>query len=197
MGQYYLIVNLTKREFIDPRKLGIGLKAIEQIASFPSTPQALFALLICSNGRGGGDLAMYNSSEYGPPGREWSPKEPAAEYDGNYTRHEFRAAIGRWAGDRIAVVGDYAEDNDIVPSGYDPASRIYNLCSEENYLDITDLVRDLLAAELGIEYFTERRALRDADGIRQHWESWHYRRDENAAFSVLDEDGQAPTEMQE
>ena len=188
MGQYYLIVNLTKREFIDPRKLGIGLKAIEQIASFPSTPQALFALLICSNGRGGGDLALHDSSNYGPPGRDWSPKEPVAEYDGNYTRHEFREVIGRWTGDRIAVIGDYAEDADIVPPGYDPASRIYGLCSDEEYLDITDLVRPLLAAELGIEYFTERRALRDADGVLDHWESWHFRRDPNAAFSVLDED---------
>ena len=187
MGQYYLIVNLTKREFIDPRKLGIGLKAIEQFASFPGMPQALFALLICSNGRGGGDLALYESSNYGPPGQDWSPKEPVAEYDGNYTRHEFREVIGRWAGDRIAVIGDYAEDADIVPPASDPASRIYDFCRDGDYADITHLVRPLLAAELGVEYFTSTCSLRNADGSQQVWESWQFRRDPNAAFSVLDD----------
>jgi hypothetical protein len=33
MGQYHVVVNLTKREFIHPHKLGSGLKLWEQIAS--------------------------------------------------------------------------------------------------------------------------------------------------------------------
>ena len=72
MGQYHIIVNLDKRECIDPHRMGSGAKAWEQFASFPSTPQGLFALLICSNERGGGDLSR-------PPGIS----EPV---------------LGRWAG---------------------------------------------------------------------------------------------------
>lgn len=54
MGQYHYIVNLDKREFINPHKLGVGLKACEQLTSPAGTAQALFVLLLCSNGRGGG-----------------------------------------------------------------------------------------------------------------------------------------------
>lgn len=56
---------------------------------------ALMALLACSNGRGGGDLAEH-------------------------------PLIGRWAGDRIAVVGDYAERGDLAPEHN--ADLIYDLC---------------------------------------------------------------------
>ena len=41
MGQYHPIVNLDRREFIDPHQLDVGLKAWEQLAAFPGTPQAL------------------------------------------------------------------------------------------------------------------------------------------------------------
>ena len=56
MGQYHLTVNLDKKEFLMPHKLGVGLKLREQLGSRDSTPDALFILLACSNGYGGGDL---------------------------------------------------------------------------------------------------------------------------------------------
>ena len=119
MGQYHYIVNLDKLEYIDPLRLGIGLKAWEQIANNPSTPQALFALLICSNDRGGGDL---HGSHEGPD-----------------------RVLGRWAGDRIAVVGDYAEDGDLpAPLPHRP-SKIFGACDDGHYREVSDLVRPVLS----------------------------------------------------
>ena len=37
MGQYWLPVNLDKREFVNPHKLGAGLKLWEQLANHPGT----------------------------------------------------------------------------------------------------------------------------------------------------------------
>lgn len=130
MGQYHLVVNLTKREFLHPHKLGAGLKLWEQVGTHPGTAAGLLALLACSNGRGGGDLRPDN------------------------------AVIGRWAGDRIAVVGDYAEASDL-PAEFD-AAKIYEQCTDAQdipatdeqrepgtYLDISEMVAALLERELG------------------------------------------------
>ena len=124
MGQYHLTVNLDKKEFLMPHKLGVGLKLREQLGSSDSTPDALFILLACSNGYGGGDF--FDNENH---------------------------MVGRWAGDRIAVVGDYAEITDL-PMMFG-ANSIYGLChsyqvecpewgcvadASSHYLDITDLV---------------------------------------------------------
>jgi len=124
MGQYHLTVNLDKKEFLMPHKLGVGLKLREQTDTICSTPDALFMLLACSNGKGGGDF-QDNQNQM----------------------------IGRWAGDRIAVVGDYASQDDL-PMMFD-AGNIYKLChtypldcdmdgctadGSSHYLDITDML---------------------------------------------------------
>ena len=124
MGQYHLTVNLDKKEFLMPHKLGVGLMLREQMQSANSTPDALFMLLACSNGRGGGDL-LDNENHL----------------------------IGRWAGDRLAVVGDYSEPDDL-PMMFQ-AQSIYGLCHtypldctdnqctadiSSHYLDITDML---------------------------------------------------------
>lgn len=160
MGQYHYIVNLDKREFINPHKLGVGLKACEQLTSPAGTAQALFVLLLCSNGRGGGDLAE--------------------------TRGFEERIIGRWAGDRIAVVGDYAEDYGIKAPLHDPVSLIYDLCYEGVYREISALVRPVLAAELGVVFTVEPKVLRNEDGSERPFEYWRIERDAAARFSVLD-----------
>lgn len=161
MGQYHYIVNVDKREFIDPHRLASGLKAWEQLASFPSTPQALFVLLICSNGRGGGDLNTPIFTE--------------------------EKIIGRWAGDRLAVIGDYAEDYDIPHlANTEPLSAIYHLCNEGSYKEISHLIRPILAEELGVEYFSETSRFQDLGGAVRELEFWKYRRASNVGFSVLD-----------
>lgn len=117
MGQYHKTVNLTKREYIDPHKLGMGLKLREQ--TWSRFAQAMVPLLAVSNGRGGGDF------------NDVSPSGAAAKI------------IGRWGGDRIAIVGDYAESGDLPD---DNAPDIYRLCGgptgdeEEPFTDITDML---------------------------------------------------------
>ena len=55
MGQYYHIVNIDKRESLNPHILGDGLKLME-FASGGGTMTALAILLSDGNGRGGGDF---------------------------------------------------------------------------------------------------------------------------------------------
>jgi len=123
MGQYHLTVNLDKKEFLMPHKLGVGLKLREQTGFGNSIPDALFMLLACSNGYGGGD------------------------FQDNQNK-----MCGRWAGDKVAVIGDYAEPTDL-PMMWD-AANIYKMCHGLNeckeydctadvsshYVDITDMI---------------------------------------------------------
>jgi len=128
MGQYWLPVNLDKHEFITPHKLGSGLKLCEQLDTHPGTGAAL--ILLCAaqrERRGGGDLDM-DENWHGPerefPKHNVTPgpmPEPYPEIA--------RRTIGRWAGDRIALVGDYAEDADL-PAEY-KANRIGNRCKDD------------------------------------------------------------------
>ena len=76
MGQYFYIVNLTKREYIDPHRLDCGLKLIEIVAN--DLLNVLGRLLRQSSETGGGDIQ----------------------------KKDYRTA-GRWAGNRIVIVGDY------------------------------------------------------------------------------------------
>ncbi len=79
MGQYYLIVNLDKREYLYPHRFGDGLKLTEFGCSSDGTMTALAILLADGNGRGFGDLEADD------------------------------AIVGSWAGDRIVVAGDYVD----------------------------------------------------------------------------------------
>ena len=88
MGQYYLTVNLDRREYLDPHKFGDGLKLCEFGQSGQGTLWALAALLQDGNDGSGGDIRV--------------PKEHAAQT---------KEWLGRWAGDRITIAGDYAEGN--------------------------------------------------------------------------------------
>lgn len=55
MGQGYLIVNLDKKEYLDPNSFGNGVKLTE-FGYQPGVMMALAALLADGNGEGGGDL---------------------------------------------------------------------------------------------------------------------------------------------
>lgn len=79
MGQYYVIANLDKKQYLHPHRFGDGLKLLEFGASGQGTMTGLAILLASGNGRGGGDL------------------------------HSEDPIIGSWAGDRIVVTGDYAD----------------------------------------------------------------------------------------
>lgn len=148
MGQYWKPVNLDKKEFINPHKLGCGLKLWEQVANHPATGTALTILCAAmSEPRGGGDLDM-DKNWHGPerdmsnPAHHCSPGPMPEDYAVIAKR-----TIGRWAGDRIALVGDYAEDSDL-PNSPIPASQIYTQCCEDEFTDITDDVCRVIEHEL-------------------------------------------------
>lgn len=135
MGQYHIAVNLDRLEYIMPHRLGDGLKLREQLGSSTGIPQALHVLLCaCPEYRGGGD------------------------YEHRHTIPEARV-VGRWAGQRVAIVGDYAEDSDL-PAEF-MASTIYAECREDTddrkgkYRDITDLVAPVLGNLLEVDYVGE------------------------------------------
>jgi hypothetical protein len=104
MGQYHLLVNLDKHEYVMPHRVGDGLKLGEQCGTVYGTCSAAIMLCCCSNGRGGGDF-----------------------YDGHDD------VIGRWAGDRIAWVGDYAVDEDLPEEFH--AGSIYSRCIDREQLE--------------------------------------------------------------
>jgi hypothetical protein len=125
LGQYWLAVNLDRKEFVHGHRLGSGLKLWEMVANAPGVGAALIILTAAHpEERGGGDLnhaALVGTNEQ---------------------------VIGRWAGNRIAIVGDYAEDGDI-PSDRlrpgDPAiSLIYGLCNRERDGQIDPETQDWL-----------------------------------------------------
>lgn len=109
MGQYYIPVNLDKREYIDPHKLNDGIKLLEFGCSAYGTMTALAVLLADGNNRGGGDL------------------------------HSEKAVIGSWAGDRIVIAGDYADEGKFTD---DPKVNLYD-AAHKSFKDIS--VRVLVA----------------------------------------------------
>jgi hypothetical protein len=106
MGQYHILVNLDKKQKVEPYNLGLGLKQWEHLGEFNGTlADAMYLLCMTSPARGGGDL----------PRTEMS---------------------GAWAGDRVVVVGDYTEDTDLpdIPNAknlYREADNTYDDVSEE------------------------------------------------------------------
>lgn len=148
MGQYHMVVNLDKREFVSPHKLGCGLKLWEQLANgeIGGTSGALLVLLACSNGRGGGDLDT-GENWHGPERVIMADVGPAPPLgaDGRSYADIAASMIGRWAGDRIAVVGDYAEDSDLAPEHY--AAMIYGLCHDAGTIAKSAAYCETMAAE--------------------------------------------------
>lgn len=158
MGQYWLVVNLDKREFVDPHKLGCGLKLCEQLGSHPGTGAALIVLTAAMpSPRGGGDFDMDENWHGIERDRAMKNKEIDGITPGympeNYSEIAKRT-IGRWAGDRIAVVGDYAEDSDL-PNSPVPASEIHGMCNEGKFTDVSDDVCAVIEHELQGKYTGE------------------------------------------
>jgi hypothetical protein len=123
MGQYHLLVNIDKREYLDPRSIALGVKQWEhqshpQWTMAGSVADAMYILTMTSPARGGGDM-------------------PATDIS------------GRWAGDRVMVVGDYTEDEDL-PAHF-LAGQIYGE-AQENYTEIGEEVQRAFTVVYGIEW---------------------------------------------
>lgn len=84
MGQYHGLFNLDKREMVFPHELGYGAKQWEHTGFKGSLSDVLYALCAYKDARGGGDFGNDNG-----------------------------VFKGRWHGDRVAVIGDYAEIRDL------------------------------------------------------------------------------------
>ena len=108
MGQYFVIVNLDKKEYLDPSSLGCGLKLLEIAAN--DCLNVLAFLLRQSSEWGGGDI-----------------------------RKPYRNA-GRWAGDRIAIIGDY-DDSGIWQQCLNGVYREISLEIREEWNDFIDIAR--------------------------------------------------------
>lgn len=80
MGQYHQIVNFDKRQYINPHKMGEGVKMSEFIPNGMGAMMILGILLARDSSGRGGDINI---------------SDPL---------------IGSWAGDRIAIVGDYGDE---------------------------------------------------------------------------------------
>jgi len=164
MGQYHKIVNLDRKEYLDPHKLGCGLKQWEQLANHPGTGAALLVLLAsASTGAGGGDFAAGN--EAGAP-----------------------TVIGRWRGERIAMIGDYDDAVTYVvghpqrakPEDTMTGAEIYRACDShpdigESWTDLSNAVALVIEFELDGRYTVEPWTLQYQDGRREeHTDGWRH-----------------------
>jgi hypothetical protein len=107
MGQYFVVANLDKKEFINPNNFDEGIKFAEFYSGSYGTMSGLAILL--SN----------SISKVDP----W----------------------GRWAGDRIVIAGDYAEQND--PGEGNAVQGVYTRCHTGDFTNISQLVVDALAKD--------------------------------------------------
>lgn len=107
MGQYYKIVNLDKKQYLHPHKFGDGLKLLEFGSSGCGTLLGLTVLLADGNNRGGGDLCS---------------DDPL---------------IGSWAGDRIVVTGDYADEGNFLRASKKNQGKNLYVVADAQYEDIS------------------------------------------------------------
>jgi hypothetical protein len=138
MGQYHKLVNLDKKEMVHPYNLGLGAKQYEQTGDNGSLSDAIYLLVMTSPARGGGD---------------WE---------------SFADLSGRWAGDRVVVLGDYTEDEDLpdIPN----ASKLYSeSATSEDWTDISDEVAVALGKVFGFEIDTEENGWRTRNQLEAHW----------------------------
>lgn len=152
MGQYHVVVNLDRREYLNPVRLGDGLKLAEQVCTYGGTAAALMLLLACSaKGRGGGDVDDGHALVERDGTYAWEVVDP----EWHRRVHEW---VGRWAGQRIAVVGDYAEDGDLPLQPSDPPARaIYDECLRGgSFRDITAEIVPILERFCRVEIREDR-----------------------------------------
>ncbi len=125
MGQYYIIASLDHKEYISTHPFGSGNKLTEFMSDPFGPLMGLAVLLADGNGRGSGDLRVFEKDEEGIE-VEIDPPE----------------VIGRWKGSRIVVAGDYADDNQY---GVDREDNVYETAKKE-WKDISPQVIEALAA---------------------------------------------------
>lgn len=119
MGQYHVLANLDKYEVVVPHALGLGLKQREHVGAFDGTLADALYILTMTSPARGG---------------------------GDFPEVSIS---GRWAGDRVVVLGDYTEDSDLPAFGN--AGGLYEAaCREDSaWTDISEQVADDLGEIFG------------------------------------------------
>lgn len=115
MGQYHIIANLDKQEVIVPWDLNWGAKQKEHTGFAGSAGDAIYLLTQTSPNRGGGDYDFYEG------------------------------VSGRWAGDRVVVLGDYTEPEEDKALGFDLHSQtsLYRKAFDE-FENISGIIKPVL-----------------------------------------------------
>jgi len=120
MGQYFKAINLDKREVVCPWCLG-GVAKLWEWAANPWG--AIFTLLLRkSDGSGGGDYYGYRTltaslgrmtpdgvitADGNNPTTISRTIQSIAAMEGRPVTEEADTIVGRWAGDRVMLIGDY------------------------------------------------------------------------------------------
>lgn len=135
MGQYHFVCNLDRKEYLHPHRFGDGLKLLEFGSCYAAggTLTGLAILLSEQNGRGGGDLH--------------------GDLDDTRASYLMENYVGRWAGDRIAIIGDYFTSDDKVASQGNPWR------DEDEWDDISEpVVQTMIIDPFINQEFAEHRA---------------------------------------
>lgn len=137
MGQYFKPLNLDRREFICPWCIGGGAKLWEWAAN----PQgAIFTLLLRkSNQLGGGDIGFTAPivDESDDEDSVSRTLQLALAREGAAVNIPSGSIVGRWAEDRVLLIGDY------------DSSELYD--ESRSYTNISKLVVDEWNDFIGLE----------------------------------------------
>jgi hypothetical protein len=158
MGQSYLVVNLDKKEFLDPSKFGDGLKLLEFGLSEMGTMSGLAILLADgNNGGNGGDIK----------------EDPVS------------GIVGHWAGDRVVIAGQYVtEDKFITKKSLTKGLRKPNTyyLAEKLFKDIS---YDVVFALMADDYVRQEMVKGNVDDIIMDFNAIHKQLTKNQKDMVL------------
>lgn len=101
MGQYFKVINLDKKQFLNPHEFDSGLKFLEFAGRGDNIMMGV--AILCSAGTGGGGADMDSASPL----------------------------LGSWAGDRVIIAGDYYDDRELLPEGAPADVNLYGLACGE------------------------------------------------------------------
>lgn len=117
MSQWYKVVNLSKRQYINPKRMGCEHGAMYEFAMDRGLPLMQALALLLKDGAPGCDSSsnIYNGNPY-------------------------KAMVGSWAGDHIVFAGDYALDGYFVPEEIPKWNEInlYHAIDSNMFRDITE-----------------------------------------------------------
>ena len=112
MGQYHKLINVTKKEYVSGFDIGMMAKHYEQIGFQGAMADVLYCLMI----------AQGNDYRGG----------------GDVSGHKL---IGHWAGDHVAIVGDYYEEKKDNPK----YRNLYHIVDDDrHYKNISPSIRSML-----------------------------------------------------